>query len=240
MSDSLKKISIYTDGAAEPNPGPGGYGVVLLFGKHRKELSGGFRRTTNNRMELRAAIVGLEALTALCDVTLYSDSKYLVEAMSQGWVEKWRAKEFLKKGVLMTNADLWRRLIELCELHRVRFEWVKGHAGDVENERCDTLAMAALDGENLPPDEGYEEERRFAETIGVQPDDGGISGGVGGRRSGRAKDEPEEGQPCRKCGVPLERRVPKKKGKGEFYYAWYLHCPGCGTNYMLESAKRYD
>lgn len=236
MADELKNVVIYTDGAAEPNPGPGGYGVVLLFGKYRKELSGGFRRTTNNRMELRAAIVGLESLKALCQVTLYSDSKYLVEAMTQGWVEKWRAKEFLKKGVLMSNADLWKRLVELCELHRVRFEWVKGHAGDVENERCDALAMAALLGENLPADEGYEEERRFAEERqagALLMDDSPVP------VTSKAGDMHDEGDPCRKCGTPVEKRVPKKRGKGEYWYAWYLHCPGCGTNYMLEQAKRY-
>jgi ribonuclease HI len=232
VADGLKEVTIYTDGAAEPNPGPGGYGVVLLFGGHRKELSGGFRRTTNNRMELRAAVVALEALKALCAVTLHSDSKYLVEAMSQGWVEKWRAKEFLKKGVPMSNADLWKRLAELCDLHRVRFAWVKGHAGDVENERCDALAMAALLEKDLPADEGYEEEREFAEERGFDVEGEG--------RAAKKGDMQEEGQPCRKCGVAVEKRVPKKRGKGEWYYAWYLYCPGCGTNYMVEGGKRFE
>jgi ribonuclease HI len=159
----------------------------------------------------------------------------VVEAMTQGWAAGWRAKEWLKKGVLMTNADLWKRLMELCDLHRVEFRWVKGHAGDVENERCDALSMMALAEQELPEDEGYEEEVAYREERGM----GG--GGPGASRSKKGGEgELVEGGPCRKCGGVLERRVPRKKGKGAFYYAYYLYCAGCGTNYLPEEAKRFE
>jgi len=168
-------------------------------------------------------------------VTLYCDSKYVVEAMTQGWVQKWRAKEFLKKGRLMTNADLWKELLELCELHQVTFVWVKGHAGDVENERCDALSMAALLEKDLPEDAGYEED--------VANDELPMANDEGGRTahdSGKAEKIVAAGQACRKCGAAVEKRVPRKRGKGAYYYEWYLLCPGCGTMYMVEEAKRYS
>jgi ribonuclease HI len=237
MAVELKEVTIYTDGAAEPNPGPGGWGVVLLHGGHRKEISGGFRKTTNNRMELRAVIEGLKALKSLCVVRLHCDSKYVVEAMTQGWAKAWQEKEFLKKGQLMSNADLWKELLELCDLHKVTFVWVKGHAGDVENERCDVLAMAALEQKDLPADEIYEDQC---------PAEGQVQElGGGARRPARPwpgvnKEKiTEEGQACRKCGAAVEKRFPKKKGKGAYYYEWYLICPKCGTMYMVDEAKRY-
>ena len=148
----LKKVTIYTDGACRGNPGPGGYGVVLLHGSHRKELSAGFRRTTNNRMELMAVIAGLQALKTKCQVTVYSDSKYVVESYTEGWAHGWRAKGWKKAK----NPDLWKTLLELCDLHEIKFQWVKGHAGNPENERCDFLSVQAAQGENLPADHGYE------------------------------------------------------------------------------------
>jgi ribonuclease HI len=152
----LKRVIIYTDGGCIGNPGPGGYGVVLLFGEHRKELSGGFRLTTNNRMELMAAIVGLEALKTPCAVTLYSDSKYLVDAMELGWAERWRLNGWRRnKSEKALNPDLWQRLLKACKKHEVRFQWVKGHAGNLENERCDYLANTAAMQKNLPEDENY-------------------------------------------------------------------------------------
>jgi ribonuclease HI len=158
MGESLKQVKIFTDGGCDPNPGPGGYGVVLLADRSRKELSGGFRMTTNNRMEIYAVIQGLEALQTPCQVTLYSDSEYLVNAMSQGWVQRWRANQWKRnKREKAQNVDLWKRLLELCERHQVEFVWVKGHAGLRENERADRLSMAALRGKDLPADEGYEQ-----------------------------------------------------------------------------------
>jgi len=156
MAELRKNVVIYTDGACMGNPGPGGYGVVLLYDHHRKELSGGFRRTTNNRMEMMAAIVGLQALNQPCEVTLHSDSKYLVDAMAQGWAKKWQANGWKRnKKDYAKNPDLWQQLLDLCNHHQVTFRWVKGHAGHPENERCDELAVAAAQAADLPVDGGY-------------------------------------------------------------------------------------
>ncbi len=153
-----KKVILYTDGGCLRNPGPGGYGVVLLYGSHRKELSGGFRKTTNNRMEILAAIAGLEALREPCQVTLYSDSQYLVHAMQKGWAHRWQADGWKRNRTEKAlNPDLWERLLRLCSIHKVRFEWVRGHAGESENERCDQLAKAAAQGPALAVDEVYED-----------------------------------------------------------------------------------
>jgi ribonuclease HI len=153
-------ILIYTDGGAIDNPGPGGYGVVLRDKGHRKELSGGFRRTTNNRMELLACIEGLKALKRRCTVVLYSDSKYVVNGMSLGWAERWQATGWkLGDGQDVKNADLWRQLIELCQQHDVQFRWVRSHSGNPDNERCDQLAAAAARGRNLAADVAYEAAR---------------------------------------------------------------------------------
>ena len=153
----MREIRLYTDGACHGNPGPGGYGVVLLFGEHRKELSGGYRKTTNNRMELMAVIKGLEALRGKCKVEIYSDSKYVVDALANGWAAKWRANGWQRnKREPAINPDLWGRLLELCEAHDVTLHWVKGHSGNPDNERCDRLATEAATQPGLPDDEPYE------------------------------------------------------------------------------------
>ena len=147
------KIIIFTDGAARGNPGPGGYGVVMKYGTHRKEISEGFRRTTNNRMELLATIVALEALKKDgLVVEIYTDSKYVEQAVSKGWLFGWEKKNFKDKK----NPDLWRRFLKVYRKHHVTLKWVKGHAGIPENERCDELAVEASHQPNLPPDVGYE------------------------------------------------------------------------------------
>ena len=152
-----KHVDIYTDGACTGNPGPGGYGVVLLYGEHRRELSGGFRLTTNNRMELMGPIKGLEALNQSCRVTLHSDSQYVVEGIEKGWAKRWRGNGWMRnKRERAINPDLWEKLLDLCGAHEVEFRWVRGHAGDVENERCDQLAVEAAHRRDLPADEGYE------------------------------------------------------------------------------------
>jgi len=139
----LKRVEIFTDGACSGNPGPGGYGVILKYKGREKEISGGEKETTNNRMELMAAIVGLEALKEKCRVTLYSDSKYLIDALLCGWAVKWRENNWMRnKKDPALNVDLWKRLLELIEKHEVELVWVKGHAGHPENERCDRLAVA--------------------------------------------------------------------------------------------------
>jgi ribonuclease HI len=154
-----KHITIYTDGSAIGNPGPGGYGVVLRCGEHIRELAGGFRRTTNNRMEILAAIEGLRALKEPCTVTLYSDSQYLVNAIDKGWVKRWQSKGWMRtKNERALNVDLWLRLLPLLEKHNVTFVWVRGHVGNPDNERCDILAKQAAAQRNLPPDEVYEAE----------------------------------------------------------------------------------
>ena len=159
MSDILTKVDVYTDGAARGNPeGPGGYGTILRFvdskgNIHEREFSQGYVKTTNNRMELMAAIVGLEALTKPCDVTLYSDSKYLTDAFNAGWVDNWiknNWKSASKQPV--KNPELWKRLLEAKKPHKVTFVWVKGHDGHEFNERCDKLATNAADGDNLIED----------------------------------------------------------------------------------------
>ena len=142
----MKTVTIYTDGACSGNPGPGGYGVVLLHNAHRKELSGGEAQTTNNRMEILGAIIGLEALNQPCQVALYSDSKYLVDAIEKGWALRWRNNNWMRnKKDPALNADLWERLLNLLDKHQVSFHWVKGHAGNPENERCDALAREAIE-----------------------------------------------------------------------------------------------
>lgn len=153
LNKPLKEVTIYTDGACSGNPGPGGYGVVLLYRGYRKEFSAGFRDTTNNRMEILAAIIGLESLKEKCKVTLYTDSQYVVNSIEKGWAKKWRANGWMRnKKEPALNADLWARLLKLCEVHDVKFVWVRGHAGNPENERCDQLAVDAAKQPNLPPD----------------------------------------------------------------------------------------
>jgi len=156
----MKHVVMHTDGACSGNPGPGGYGTVMQFGNRRTELSGGFRRTTNNRMELLAVIVGFEALKQPCAVTVYSDSKYVVDAVNKGWARRWRANGWRRnKREKAENPDLWARLLDLIETHSVVFRWVRGHAGDEGNERADALAVTASTGKNLAADEGYEAAR---------------------------------------------------------------------------------
>jgi ribonuclease HI len=150
----VSNILLYTDGASRGNPGPGGYGVVLLWGQHRKELSQGYKHTTNNRMELLAVIEGLKAIKKKeIPVTVYSDSQYVVNAVEKGWLKNWIQTNF-KGG--KKNADLWREYYELSKGFTIRFVWVKGHADNPYNNRCDQLATAAADGGNLLEDEGYE------------------------------------------------------------------------------------
>ena len=156
VTKPVKQVRIYTDGACLGNPGPGGYGVVLLYGPLRKELSGGFRLTTNNRMELMAAIVSLQSLKSPCEASLFTDSQYVVNAMSKGWARRWRQQSWMRnKKEKAVNPDLWELLLNLCERHRVTFFWVRGHAGDPENERCDELSKEAATAKDLPPDKGY-------------------------------------------------------------------------------------
>ena len=153
----MKKVHIYTDGGCSPNPGPGGYGVVLIYQEQRREISGGYRNTTNNRMELTAAIRGLQALKEPCNVTLFSDSQYVVNGITKGWARRWKSRGWIKSDKSPAeNVDLWEDLLSLCEKHTVQFEWIRGHNGHAENECCDRLAGTALRRKDLPPDLTYE------------------------------------------------------------------------------------
>ncbi|MBD3343649.1 MAG: ribonuclease HI [Chitinivibrionales bacterium] len=149
----MKKVYLYTDGACSGNPGPGGYGAILKHGSREKEFSQGYSNTTNNRMELMAVIAGLEALKESCEVHVVSDSQYVVNAMNKGWAARWRANGWRRnKKEKALNPDLWDRLLSLSEKHTVTFEWVRGHQGHPENERCDRLAVGATSRPDLPKD----------------------------------------------------------------------------------------
>ena len=149
-------VIIYTDGACTGNPGAGGYGAVIIDGDRREELSGGYNLTTNNRMEMMGAIAALKSLENKSQVKLHSDSKYMVDAVEKGWAKKWQANGWKRnKKEMAKNPDLWQELLDLCQVHDVKFVWVKGHAGIPENERCDRLAVAAAYESNLPSDNGY-------------------------------------------------------------------------------------
>jgi len=154
-------VTIYTDGACLGNPGPGGFAAVLIHGEHRKEISGGYAETTNNRMELMAAIKGLEALKRPCRVTVFSDSQYVIERITGGAIHAWKANGWtrLKGRKPIRNVDLWKALYPHLSLHEITCTWVKGHAGLKENERCDWLATDASRGRELPPDTGYLEQK---------------------------------------------------------------------------------
>jgi ribonuclease HI len=264
MDDELPKsaavttssVIIYTDGAAEPNPGPGGYGVVLLAGKHRKELSGGFRRTTNNRMELLAVIIGLESLSRPCKVTIFSDSKYVVDSVERGSVQRWSKNNWYRtKSDKAKNADLWARFLIVFSKHKVRFQWVRGHTGVPENERCDVLAVAAAQSYDLPPDVGYLADISGEDTL-FDPL-GSLESQTDSDKTIESRSETsirttsktassdvshkDAGEPCRKCGTPIIKKPtkPKVPKPGQaYYYEWYLLCPGCKTMYMVDDAKR--
>jgi ribonuclease HI len=161
----ISNVIMYSDGSSINNPGPGGYGIVLKAGKKRKELGGGFRKTTNNRMELMGCIVGLETLKKKCTVTLYSDSQYVVKGITEGWAEKWQRQGWQTSTKQPAeNADLWSRLLDLCDRHEVTLKWVKGHAGNPENERCDEIANEWSQRDDLPPDENFESRKTQIRT----------------------------------------------------------------------------
>ena len=153
----MKQVEIYTDGACSGNPGPGGYGIVLTYKRNKKELSGGFCRTTNNRMELLAAIVALDALTEPCEVTLYSDSRYLVDSVTKNWLQSWKKRNWIKADRSpVKNVDLWERYLAAQARHKITLVWVKGHAENEFNNRCDELARTAAAAPGLPEDPGLE------------------------------------------------------------------------------------
>lgn len=215
------EIEIYSDGGADPNPGKGGYGLILSWKGHKKEFYEGFALTTNNRMELLGVITGLKKLKTKSKVTIYTDSKYVIDGIELGWAKKWRENNWLRnKKEKAINPDLWEELLNLISEHLVTFKWVKGHSGHPENERCDYLATIAMKLDNLKIDEGYEAFLNEPKT--------------------NLKIE-NVGDKCRKCNTDVIKKVPKKrkvKQDQSYYYEYYLLCPSCNTMYMVDSAKK--
>lgn len=155
----MKKVEIFTDGACSGNPGPGGFGAVLKYGTKTKEISKGYYLTTNNRMEIMGVLESLKALKEPCDITLCSDSKYVLDSLSKGWAEKWKAAGWMRnKHDKALNVDLWEALLNEISKHKIKYVWVKGHTGHAENERCDVLAVSAYTNGNLIEDTGYKPE----------------------------------------------------------------------------------
>ncbi|MFN4315758.1 MAG: ribonuclease HI [Chitinophagaceae bacterium] len=242
--NEFAEIELYSDGGAEPNPGQGGFGVILSYQGTKKEFSQGFRLTTNNRMELMGVIHGLERLKRKSIVRVYSDSRYVIDGITKGWAEKWKSNKWYRiRTEKATNHDLWERLlIQISNHERVNFNWIKGHFGHPENERCDELANIALNGEHLMEDTVYEENlfnetglefNTFSANTIVKPNSQ--------LRSDHVKVK-AEGDPCRKCGTSVIFRPAKKKEfkPGQtYFFEYYFLCPKCKTVYLVEEAKRF-
>lgn len=244
LDENPKQVTVFTDGSAQPNPGPGGYGVILRFGNSVREIAQGFRYTTNNRMELLAAIVGLEALKEPCQVRLYSDSRYIIDGVVHGHAGRWRAKGW--KHGKAKNADLWERFLRVYVRHQVELIWVKGHSGIADNERCDQLANAASSAADLANDEGFEESvkrliiNKKLEPV-LRPKPQTSSRNANGNQAPQKRNWPkpkQPGDPCRYCGQPLDKRDTRKSNPtSAFYYEWYLYCNPCKKMYHVDAAK---
>lgn len=231
--NEIPEIDLYSDGGAEPNPGKGGFGVILSYKRKRKEFSQGYKMTTNNRMELLGVIYGLERLKTTSIVNVFTDSRYVIDGKTKGWAEKWKSKNWYRtKNKLAINQDLWDRLLNIISEHQeVKFNWVKGHAGHLENERCDELAELALNSKHLLEDLGYISQIQI-----INSDEKTVIH----EKSKYAKIE-NEGDSCKKCGTEVIKKKPIKrkiKSNQAYYFEYYLFCPSCKTMYMVEDAKR--
>ncbi|MEO6637714.1 MAG: ribonuclease HI [Ginsengibacter sp.] len=231
--EDIPEIDLYSDGGAEPNPGKGGFGVIMTYKGNKKEFCQGYQLTTNNRMELMGVIYGLEKLKTKSVVNVYTDSRYVVDGITKGWAEKWKSKNWYRKqNSKAINHDLWSRLLALISTQQeVKFNWVKGHAGHTKNERCDVLANIALNGGNLLEDVGYEPKEDL-------PDSDDKPYFQENLKSIKVKNE---GDLCRKCGTNVVKRETKKKDAKPhqtYYFEYYLLCPKCKTMYMVDEAKR--
>lgn len=230
----IPDIELYSDGGAEPNPGKGGFGVILAYNGKQKEFFEGYDLTTNNRMELMGVIFGLEQLKTKSKVQIYTDSKYVIDGITKGWAEKWKKKGWKrKKNIDAINSDLWDRLLDAISEHNVELNWVKGHSGHTENERCDTLANKGINSKELLEDVGYEPNEKNNER----------STPVSFDFSKKKKIKIEkEGDNCRKCGESVIKKTRKKtkkiKPNQTYYFEYILLCPSCKTIYMTENAKR--
>lgn len=229
----IPDIELYSDGGAEPNPGKGGFGVILSYKGKRKEFFKGYKLTTNNRMELMGVIFGLEQLKTKSNVQVFTDSKYVIDGISKGWADKWKKNGWKRtKNISAINSDLWDRLLNAISEHNVEFHWVKGHSGHMENERCDALANKGINSDELIEDVGYEPKEIENEEK--------MSANTAFAKNNKTKVE-SVGDKCRKCGEPVIKKSPKtKKNKvnQSYYYEYYLFCPSCKTMYMTEDGKR--
>ncbi len=219
--NEIPNIELYSDGGADPNPGKGGYGLILSWKGIKREFYEGFKLTTNNRMELLGVITGLKKLKTKSNVTIITDSKYVIQGIELGWAKKWKENNWLRnKKEKAINADLWGELLALIEQHNVTFKWIKGHNGHPENERCDYLATLAMNANDLKVDVGYESSLLEDKTI---------------------QKILNEGDKCTKCHTPVIKKQTKKKHKpGQtYYFEYYLFCPSCKKMYMVESAKKF-
>ncbi|MBO0592879.1 ribonuclease HI [Cellulophaga sp. E16_2] len=232
----IPNIELYSDGGAEPNPGKGGYGVILCYKGKQKEFFESFKLTTNNRMELMGVITGLEKLKTKSNVQVYTDSKYVIDGITKGWAKKWKSNGWKKKKngqAKAINSDLWARLLNVIYKHNVEFNWVKGHSGHTENERCDTLASYGIHSTELKEDNGYEAKKSNTEQK--------ININTSNTNKEKVKVE-KEGDNCRKCNEPVVKKTRKKtkkiKPNQTYYFEYILLCPSCKTMYLTEDAKR--
>lgn len=233
----IPEVHIFSDGWANPNPGPGGYGVILKCGNHQKDFSQGYKKTTNNRMELLWAITGFQKIKTPSRVTLNTDSQYTINGLQKWWAKKWKANAWCRTGNKKAiNHDLWAILLEESEKHEVSFNWIKGHNGHVENELCDELATLAMQRDDLLVDEGYIETpekntNSLLNSLSSQGKEATVTIWIFEKTWTN----------CKKCEHPLVKKYPKHTKKTlekQYYYEYFHHCESCKTNYMLQEAKR--
>ena len=230
----IPEVLLYSDGGAEPNPGKGGFGVIMSYKGIKREFSQGYELTTNNRMELMGVIYGLERLKTKSVVNVFTDSRYVIDGIEKGWAERWRSKNWYRtRTEKAVNHDLWARLLMLISAQeKVAFNWVKGHAGHPENERCDALALAAIKSSDLLEDIGYQPKQ-----LQDVPEDEQVNN----ENNFKKIKVKVEGDSCRTCGSSVVKKTTKKKvaKPGQmYYYEYILLCPNCKTMYLIEEAKR--
>lgn len=227
------EVYIFSDGGANPNPGPGGYGVIMKCWEYRKDFSQWYKRTTNNRMELMWAITWLKKLNTKSKVILSTDSQYTINGIEKGWAKKWRSNNWIRTGNKKAqNWDLWKILLEEVEKHDVEFRWIKGHSGHIENEFCDEMATLAMQWDKLLEDSWFREEKTSQQLSSHS--------WIASKLQTESKIEKVWSE-CKKCWEELVKRYPKHTKKTlekQYYYEYYHHCENCKTNYMLEKAKR--
>ena len=231
----MKKVEIYSDWWARPNPWAGGYGTIIRFWKKEKELSWFEEHSTNNRMELTWAIKWLEALKEPCEVELFTDSSYVVNWIEKGWAKKWKENNWMRtKSQKATNYDLWEELLNLTEKHKVHFNWVKWHIWHIENGRCDTLATNEILAKYPEKASSLDNKNKTTKQDLIKKV---LNTGLDSSKNNIKITS--ENQPCKKCWTPVVKAIPKKKNtkNKSFYYKFYLHCPNCKTNYFVDEGK---